>query len=97
MSHDPTELVDDAGASIEGATVSVFDEAGDPIADASVSDVSPNEKVGAESSDCSPFDDVHYCGEEVAGELEIYAEGFEPQNAVVTTEPCCEGAFEVGL
>lgn len=80
--------------------VTVSDEAGDPIPDASVAYVSPNDEIGAESIDCSPLDGVYYCGEEVAGELEIFAEaeGFIAQSEVVTvamTEDGCHVVTEL--
>ncbi len=86
----------DARPSVE---VTVSDEDGAPIADAAVGYVSPNDEIGAESIDCFPLDGVFYCGEEVAGELEVFAEaaGFIAQSDVVTvgmTEDGCHVVTE---
>ncbi|MFT5680110.1 MAG: hypothetical protein ACI8RZ_001015 [Myxococcota bacterium] len=89
--------VDCAQEAVPSVVVSVSNEAGDPITDVDVGYVSSNDKVGAESIDCEAGDGAFYCGEEVAGDLEIYAsaKGYVPHSEVVTVEMSSDGCHVV--
>ena len=78
--------VDCTTEAVTSVVVHVTDEAGSPLPQALVSYVPVNDDIGADNIDCMASGDGFYCGEEVAGEMEIsaWAEGFEAQYEVVT-------------
>ena len=73
---------------VPSVRVTVSDESGAAIADAEVSYAPLSEEVGAESIDCSGYDEVFYCGEDQPGSFNITAQAaaFLPSSAEVTVE-----------
>ena len=77
--------------------VTVGDEAGGPIEGVAVGYVPVSDDIGADVIDCEGESELFFCGEEVAGDLEILvsAEGYQPHSEVVTVAVSDDGCHVI--